>query len=232
MELFLNLEFADLPAFYIGHLILFSLTVGSVSLALQVYKRLGIGKAIEQRPLRQNQVSQEVRWGLSTQLVMSVYVLLSLSFIDSLTPDSLFIAAMNLLIFFAAHDLYVYLTHRLLHTKFFWRFHRQHHKAVRATPWSSLNMHPVEALVNYFPFFVFAALAPVSLAVFLGVYVYLLFGIVYSHSNYNVSQKSRSKLVKSLNEFHQHHHSSPNGNFGLLHTHWDSAFGTRLPERP
>ena len=230
MEALSNLGYWGVPAIYVAHLFVYAFTVASVSLALHGYRRLGIGSAIEKRPLRPNQIADEIRWGLLTLLVMSVYFYLSVSAIDRLSPLSAISAIINLLIFIVAHDFYVYITHRALHSKHLWRFHREHHRAVRATPWSSLSMHPVEAMVNYLPFLLFAVFVPVSFYLFLGIYLYLLFGIVYSHSNYNVASASTSTLVNELNIFHQKHHSSKNGNFGLLYTHWDSVFGTKLPD--
>jgi len=46
------------------------------------------------------------------------------------------------------------------------------------------------------------------------------------HGNFYLANKSRSKLVHDFNNFHQRHHSSGDGNFGLAYTHWDSVFGT------
>jgi hypothetical protein len=87
---------------------------------------------------------------------------------------------------------------------------------------------PIEAIINYSPFLIFAFLTPVSLVVLLGIHVYLIFGIANGHSNYSLLRISRWPLLfLELTTFHQKHHSDGGGNFGYLYTHWDWVFGTR-----
>jgi len=47
-------------------------------------------------------------------------------------------------------DIHFYLTHRLLHTKLFYKLaHKIHHHNVNPGPWSGLAMHPVEHIIYF-----------------------------------------------------------------------------------
>ena len=48
------------------------------------------------------------------------------------------------------HETHFYLIHRLIHTPFLYKWvHSLHHNSVNPSPWSSLSMHPVEALAYF-----------------------------------------------------------------------------------
>ena len=48
------------------------------------------------------------------------------------------------------HETHFYLIHRLIHTPFLYKWvHSVHHNSVNPTPWSSLSMHPGEALAYF-----------------------------------------------------------------------------------
>ena len=47
-------------------------------------------------------------------------------------------------------DIHFYITHRILHWKFFYRIaHRVHHNNVNPGPWSGLSMHPIEHILYF-----------------------------------------------------------------------------------
>jgi lathosterol oxidase len=58
-------------------------------------------------------------------------------------------------------DGWFYWMHRLLHTKRFWRFHRDHHKAVAPTVWSSDSQSVVETFLTQMFLIVLRSLLPV-----------------------------------------------------------------------
>jgi len=50
------------------------------------------------------------------------------------------------------HDLYFYLTHRMLHTSWMYRrFHSVHHASLEPSPWASFSFHPVESIIEALP---------------------------------------------------------------------------------
>lgn len=200
----------------------------SVGLFYRAFSIAGIGTKIEQRANYKNQILSEIGWSLCTCLIIASYFYFAFAFVDDVYPHHWMSAVMQVLGFILAYDFYMYITHRVLHSKPLRKFHRRHHTAVSATPWSCLNMHPVEAFVNYLPFPLFAILTPTSLTVLIGIHVYLIFGIAIGHSNYSLIPLQRTPfLIRELITFHQKHHSDGSGNYGLLFTHWDWVFGTR-----
>ena len=208
--------------------ILYLSASGSVALFYKVFSSIGVGTKIEHRSTYPGQVLNEIRWSLITCAIIAAYLYPAFALIDTAFPENWVIAGWQIAGFIVAYDFYMYCTHRALHGKWLRRFHARHHTAVSATPWSCINMHPVEAVINYFPFLTFALLTPVSLVVFLGIHVYLVFGIANGHSNYSLLPVSRTPfLLRELTTFHQKHHSDGRGNFGYLYTHWDSVFKTR-----
>lgn len=50
----------------------------------------------------------------------------------------------------AIHEVHFYVIHRALHTEWLYKkIHSVHHNSVNPSPWSSLSMHPVEALLYH-----------------------------------------------------------------------------------
>ena len=227
MEVLENLGMFAVPAIFISHLFLYLLaTIGSLC-ASELLGRFSIGKQIDTRDPRQGQIHEEVSWSLSTIAIATIYLFLGVQSIGQLYPGDFLTAFVNILLFLFLYDFYMYATHRAFHTKILSRYHSRHHRSGRVTPFASLSMHPVEATVNYFPFLLLPLFVPISLTVYLGLYIYLLFGIVFSHSNFNLAHAIRSDFLNDLNTFHQRHHLSGSANFGFLYTHWDWLLGTK-----
>lgn len=225
----------SIKSFPLEYLLIFSLLVflyfiaaSSVSLFYFSCRKLQIGMPIEKRPLKEKQITKEISWGLVTCSIAAIYLYISFIFIEDIYPSNFESALIHVFVFIVAYDFYMYAAHRLLHVTWLSKFHIRHHQSVSATPWSCISLHPVEAMINYFPFLVFSIVSSVSLSVLLGIYIYLIFGIANGHSNYNLLARStRFPLLQELVCFHQGHHSSGRANFGYLFTHWDLVFGTR-----
>lgn len=50
----------------------------------------------------------------------------------------------------AIHEVHFFCIHRLIHTRFLYKWvHSVHHNSVNPSPWSSLSMHPVEAFLYH-----------------------------------------------------------------------------------
>lgn len=190
--------------------------------------RLNIGSRVELRANYPRQLLIDVKRSITTCAIIALYFYISFAFIEQVYPFDAVSVVLHVLVFLVAYDFYMYVTHRALHAPRLRRFHAVHHTAISTTPWSCLTMHPVEALINYLPFLLFAAFSSVSLLEFLAIHAYLIFGIAHGHGNYAlVARTPGFSMAGELWSFHQRHHSDGRANYGYLFTHYDWLFGTR-----
>jgi len=140
---------------------------------------------------------------------------------------------LSILLMLLLHDAYFYWTHRLLHTRYLFRFvHRVHHRHKSPTPWSSFSFHPVEA---------FLSMGIMPLIIFLMPwhhYALIIFATVmtlydiYIHLGVSIANR---RLLKWQNTTCDHdlHHQGVRANYGLYSTVWDHLMGTySAPGRP
>ena len=191
--------------------------------------RKGIGAVIDARATKPNQIRNEIPYGMATCLIAAACLSAGAGYVAPYASFSYAALFLQFVLFAFVYDLYMYLAHRLLHTNVLARFHGVHHRSVVCTPWASLSMHPIEAVLNYLPFLVLPVLYPMADLVLYGMFFYLLVGIIHSHSNYDLLARSKvAPLLRRVLSFHQGHHSNARGSYGFAYTHWDSVFGTKL----
>jgi Delta7-sterol 5-desaturase len=132
------------------------------------------------------------------------------------------------------NDAWFYAWHRLLHhPKIFRYVHATHHKSVDVNPFSSYSFHWFEGFILGSWILPMALVVPMYLPM-LGVLSAVgLFNNVMSHSGYEFFPRGllRVPLVRWINTstYHNMHHTSFRGNFGLMFRFWDRMFGTELP---
>jgi Delta7-sterol 5-desaturase len=132
------------------------------------------------------------------------------------------------------NDAWFYAWHRLLHhPKLFRHVHAVHHKSVDVNPFSSYSFHWFEGLVLGAWILPAALVLPMYLPM-LGVLHGLgLANNVMSHLGYELMPKwlLRVPLLRWINTatFHNLHHSTFSGNYGLMFRFWDRVLGTELP---
>lgn len=129
------------------------------------------------------------------------------------------------------HDAYFYWTHRLLHTRWwFRRVHGVHHRSRNPSPWAAYAFHPVEALVN-------GLVTPLALMV-----VPLHGGVIFVFSLHQILRNAHGHAAvetmprgfarhflggRFTTTTHHHlHHETAQGNYGLWFTWWDRWLGT------
>lgn len=219
---------AEYLTVFVMQLVLYVIAASIFMALYNVLKRSKIGSCVENRAPYPRQFKVDLSRSIVTCAIIALYFYAGFAFIKQLYPSSFLSAITQIFAFLVIYDFYMYVTHRALHMPLLRRFHSVHHTAISATPWSCINMHPIEALINYLPFFLFACFSSVSLLVFLGIHAYLIFGIANGHSNYTlVTKSSKFSVLGELSTFHQRHHSDGRGNYGYLFTHYDWIFGTR-----
>lgn len=145
-----------------------------------------------------------------------------------LTITATFIA---LLLF---NDLWFYTWHRTLHhPKLFMRIHSVHHKSVDTNPFSSYSFHWFEGLVLGAWILPVALLVPIYLPMLGALHAIGLINNVMSHLGYEFLPRwlLRVPLLRWINTatFHNLHHTSSRGNYGLMFRLWDRLLGTELP---
>lgn len=127
-------------------------------------------------------------------------------------------------------DTYFYFTHRMMHTKWFYRhIHLVHHRSVLTNPYTSFSMHPMEKIIEllFFPFVL--CLIPMTPNVLL-LYIFmssLINFIGHSGFEFNDLSKVPPNPLATTPTFHERHHMTPNSNYALYLKFWDVLLDTR-----
>lgn len=130
------------------------------------------------------------------------------------------------------YDLYFYLTHRMLHTPWFFKhFHYSHHLSKNIGPLTSVSFHIVESFIIYVFMILYALVVPTHIDTVMFFFWSTRFIDVFGHSGYDYcpagAYKKPWNIVFSNTFHHYHHHQEANGNFGLYFNYTDHFFGTQ-----
>lgn len=132
------------------------------------------------------------------------------------------------------HDLYFYVTHRLMHQGWLYRrVHRIHHLSTNPSPLAALAFHPMEAVIEAGVIVVIAIAIPIHpWALALWAMWMLTFNVI-GHLGYEIypGWVHRSRWLWWINTAtgHNLHHSRFIGHYGLYTLIWDRLFGTWHP---
>lgn len=131
-------------------------------------------------------------------------------------------------------DGWLYLKHRLLHTRLLFPFHRAHHAYRDPTAFAGFAVGPVESVLTFWPLVLVAIpeakhWAPLYFALVIG-FISLNF---YLHCGIRIELLERllSPIRLNTSAFHNIHHSHADANFGEAFTIWDRILRTRLSDR-
>jgi lathosterol oxidase len=140
----------------------------------------------------------------------------------------------SVLVLVVLQDAWFYWTHRAMHHPRLYRlFHRAHHEAKTASPWTSYAFAIPEALVHAaFVPLVWLFLPMHELAVF-AFLVFMIVRNVHGHLSIELypSGFSRHRFWgwHTTTTHHALHHAHAGFNFGLYSTFWDRLMGTTHP---
>lgn len=150
-------------------------------------------------------------------------------------PDSLGWAVIvaTFIALIALNDVWFYFWHRLLHHPRLFRYvHAVHHKSVDVNPFSSYSFHWVEGFILGGWVLPVVLLVPIYLPMLGVLQVVGLANNVMSHLGYEFLPRAllRLPILRWMNTstFHNLHHTSFKGNYGLMFRCWDRMLGTEL----
>ncbi len=143
---------------------------------------------------------------------------------------------LSIVIMVVLHDAYFYWTHRLLHTKWWFRnVHQTHHRSSNPSPWAALSFHPAEAFIQAFItilIVLFIPAHPIALFIFL---VYMVLKNVLGHTGYELTafafKNTWWQQWRNTSTHHNNHHLYGRDNYGLYFTFWDKLMRTHREKK-
>ena len=114
----------------------------------------------------------------------------------------------------ALHEIHFFSIHRLIHTKWLYKYvHSVHHKSINPSPWSSLSMHPVEHIL-YFGEVFWHLLIPSHPLVATFNLNMVAYGALNGHIGFEKLELGEKANIKSHAYLHYLHHKYFQVNYG------------------
>lgn len=134
-------------------------------------------------------------------------------------------------VMFIMHDLYFYVSHRIMHNKRIFKYvHLVHHHSTNPSPWAAYAFHPLEAVVEVEITVIFYFTIPIHISHLLIFFLFSIIYNIYGHLGYELYPNGFNKtwIGKYVNTStnHNQHHQYFKGNYGLYTLIWDRVFGT------
>lgn len=223
------------------NLLLVTCIAGSLHLYFHVWKKQGMERRFDARPLGRNQkqytfndqVKDNIFWTYVGVLFWSGYESLYwwcaangyAPTLDAAENPVWFIALFFLIPLWSSF--HFYWVHRLLHrNRTLYRLgHSLHHRNVNVGPWSGISNHPIEHIGYFSTIMLHWLVASHPLHVLYHM-IYHACSPAFSHSGYeSVMREGESKLPTG-DFFHQLHHRYFECNYGTSEMPWDRWFGS------
>ena len=144
---------------------------------------------------------------------------------------------LQLFLIFLIDDLYFYLYHSALHTKFLYKhIHKTHHRSTMPIPMEYIFTHPLEwffgAIGPFIGLAVIAIFIPkISIYAFWTMIALRNLHELDIHSGVKSSKATAAIPFYGTAEHHDLHHSRNKGNYASTFTFWDKIFGTEITDR-
>jgi len=129
----------------------------------------------------------------------------------------------SVILFVMFTDSVIYWIHRILHHRWFYPFHKLHHRYKQTTPYSAFSFHPLDGFLQGLPYHMFVFIFPMHRILYLvalttvGLWTMNIHDRVPFHW-YGVNGAAH----------HTVHHTKFNFNYGQYFTFWDIICGTYL----
>ena len=144
---------------------------------------------------------------------------------------------LQLALIFLIDDLYFYLYHAALHTRFLYKhIHKTHHRSTMPIPMEYIFTHPLEwffgAIGPFIGLAVIAIFVPqINIYAFWAMIALRNLHELDIHSGVKSSKITTSIPFYGTTEHHDLHHSRNKGNYASTFTLWDKVFGTEITKR-
>ena len=230
--------------FVVNVLIFAALAVPLFLLFWKFYKKKFQSRRIQSKPSNSTaSIREEIKHSMVTLIIFTlVDVLIYLAQLKGYTKIYTNVndygwpyLICSVLIIIILHDTIYYFLHRLMHhPKIYYIIHKVHHESTDPSPFAAFSFHPLEALLEYIPYVIFAFLLPVHLvALWAWQIIQITFNII-AHLGYEIYPKGFNThwlfRFKTPSTHHNMHHAKVRGNYGLYFTWWDKIFKTEFPE--
>lgn len=178
--------------------------------------------------------------GLLNTIISSTTIILVLKFgweNSTIAGLKLFPEPIALIAAFLILDVYLYLWHRLMHSRG-WAIHRLHHTDRHLNISTAYRFNPIEVILSQvlrIPIILLFAITPLQLLIY---EIFFSLSLLFHHSNWYLSQsidRILSKFIVTPNLHRLHHSQSIDSyaNFSSILTLWDILGGTfRYPKQP
>lgn len=185
----------------------------------------GIAQRYDAAPTPAEQIGRELRWGISTCLILACTSLLTRELYAAVWPASIGAWLLQVFTFVIYYEIYSYGVHRLLHLRPLRRFHGVHHRSVITTPYSAYAVHPIEAVSIGLSAPLFMLLVDFSLGPAFLLHVFGMLFTVLIHAN--VQFLRWATPLNAWTYHHHRHHAAGEVNFGFTSRLLDGVFASR-----
>jgi sterol desaturase/sphingolipid hydroxylase (fatty acid hydroxylase superfamily) len=193
-------------------------------------------RRIQRRPMK-NQIVMEIRTSVIALASIAGYVaggpfVQAKGWAWTPLPLTWWSAGLTFAASLVIYDAWFYWGHRMMHSKWLYRWHSHHHRAIVPSPWSNNSDTLVGAFVEQSYFLVAPFILPIPAAVLIAHKIYDQVTGIAGHAGheYFASPSARSPWPMLCTTFHDQHHGHFNYNYGNTFSIWDRAMGTVHPD--
>ena len=170
---------------------------------------------------------------ISMTVFLSKYSLIQIY--DDISEFSILYFILSIFIGIVVHDIYFYIIHRLMHTKFLYRsVHKVHHSFTNPSPLAAFAFHPVEAILEAMAYPLITFLIPIHPFALLIIFTISTAQSTIGHLAHEIYPNNMfGRLIQWIwitPTHHNMHHQLVKCNYGLYFNILDRIFKTNHPD--
>jgi sterol desaturase/sphingolipid hydroxylase (fatty acid hydroxylase superfamily) len=180
------------------------------------------------------QLSQEIQLSIVSILVFSLQSIFiqkgySVGLLEIDWNINLFTLSPQVFVLFIWNEIHFYISHRLLHARWFFRhIHKVHHYSYHPSPFSIYSFHWAEAFLLGTVIFLPLVIYPFQFLALLSLPLVSIFLNTLGHWNYDLFPHLKPASLLKFSYRHSMHHQKVKGNFGFSLPYFDKLFNTDL----